>query len=271
METIQDNLPEMRHLWKGVKWTPEQIAQARENKRQDQAVRLGICSADCEICGGRGYVRNNVPLGQPGFGGIHFCSNADRWRQPGNARCGISIKEAGELSWRSMEETGGIKTAVAEIRQALTVGFGWVYVHGGFGTGKTQVLKIAVAEAMRAGKTAAYVRMAEILDHLRESFQSDSKVSERSRLEWWSQLPVLAIDEFDRVRDTGYGQERRFVLMDRRYECALRQEKVTIMASTSEPANLPEYLYDRIRDGRFRVVHVSGQSLRPGMGDKDLT
>ena len=43
------------------------------------------------------------------------------------------------------------------------------------------------------------------------------------------------------------------------------------MASNSEPANLPEYLYDRIRDGRFRVVHVSGQSLRPGMGDKDLT
>ena len=78
--------------------------------------------------------------------------------------------------------------------------------------------------------------MAEILDHLREAFQSNSKVSESSRLAWWAQLPVLAIDEFDRVRDTGYGQERRFVLMDRRYEGALRQENVTIMASNSDPS-----------------------------------
>jgi hypothetical protein len=266
MVTIQDNLPEMRAPLKKWKWTDEQMTRAEEHKKQRRAVDLGVCRADCEICGGQGYLRNNVALGEPGFGGIHLCPNADRCRQPGNARSGISIKEAGQLCWGSMEETSSIKTAVAEIHQVLALGYGWVYVHGGFGTGKTQVLKIAVAEAMRAGKTAAYVRMAEILDHLRESFQTDSKVSERSRLEWWSQLPVLAIDEFDRVRDTGYGQERRFVLMDRRYEGALRQEQVTIMASNSDPVNLPDYLYDRIRDGRFRVLPVSGKSMRPGMG-----
>ena len=266
METIQDNLPEMKPSLKDMDWTPEQIASAQQHKKQRRAVELGVCRADCEICGGQGYLRNNVELGERGFGGIYLCPNADRWRQPGNARSGISIKESGDLSWRSVEDTSGIKTAVTEIRQALASGYGWVYVHGGFGTGKTQVLKIAVAEAMRARKTAAYVRMAEILDHLRESFQSDSTVSERSRLDWWAQLPVLAIDEFDRVRDTGYGHERRFVLMDRRYELALREEGVTIMASNTDPSNLPDYLYDRVSDGRFRVVRVTGKSMRPGMG-----
>ena len=267
VETIQDNLPGMRRPLKGWKWTDEQMARAQARKKQRRAVELGICRADCEICGGQGYLRNNVALGEPGFGGMHLCPNSDRWRQPGNARSGISIKEASQLCWGSMEETSSIITAVAEIQQVLALGYGWVYVHGGFGTGKTQVLKIAVAEALRARKTAAYVRMAEILDHLREAFQSDSKVSESSRLAWWAQLPVLAIDEFDRVRDTGYGQERRFVLMDWRYEGALRQENVTIMASNSDPVNLPDYLYDRIRDGRFRVVPVSGKSMRPGMGE----
>ena len=228
VETIQDNLPGMRRPLKGWKWTDEQMARAQARKKQRRAVELGICRADCEICGGQGFLRNNVALGEPGFGKMHLCPNSDRWRQPGNARSGISIKEASQLHWSSMDETSSIGTAVAEIQQALARGYGWVYVYGGFGTGKTQVLKIAVAEALRARKTAAYVRMAEILDHL---------------------------------------QERRFVLMDRRYEGALRQENVTIMASNSDPVNLPDYLYDRIRDGRFRVVSVSGKSMRPGMGE----
>lgn len=267
VEAIQDNLLKMGPSLKELNWTNEQLDHVRENKRTEQAVKLGVCRADCEICGGQGYLRNNVELGERGFGGIYLCPNADRWRQPGNARSGISVKESVDLCWRSVEDTSGIKTAVTEIRQALATGYGWVYVHGGFGTGKTQVLKIAVAEAMRAGKTAAYVRMAEILDHLREAFQTDSKVSESSRLGWWAQLPVLAIDEFNRVRDTDYGQERRFVLMDRRYELALREEGVTILASNSDPSNLPDYLYDRVRDGRFRVVRVTGKSMRPGMGE----
>ena len=265
MDKIQENLPQIRPSLKGMKWTEEQVAQAREKMRQEEALRLGICRPDCEICNGGGYVRENVPLHHPEFGKVHLCPNADRWRQPGNARSGISIKEAGQLSWGSVDAMNGIHVVVEEIRATLALGYGWVYVHGGFGTGKTQVLKIAVAEAMRAGKTAAYIRMAEILDHLREAFQTDSKVSESSRLRWWSELPVLAIDEFDRVRDTGYGEERRFVLLDRRYEQAIRREGVTLLASNHEPANLPGYLYDRIRDGRFRVVHVKGCSLRPGM------
>lgn len=266
LEPIQDNLPPMRRSLKGIQWTDEQVARASEKMRQEGAVKLGICRADCEICGGQGYLRENVPLHDPEFGKVHLCPNADRWRQPGNARCGISIRESRELTWRSLEEMDGIRTAVEEIRAVLAQGYGWVYLHGGYGTGKTQVLKIAVAEAMRAGHRAAYVRMAEILDHLREAFQSDSKVSERSRLDWWAKLPVLAIDEFDRVRDTGYGEERRFVLLDRRYEQAIRQEGVTLLASNQKPEKLPAYLYDRVQDGRFRIVYLDGGSLRAGMG-----
>jgi hypothetical protein len=266
VETIQDHLPQDRRSLKEMTWTQEQLDQAWEKKRQELAINLGVCRADCEICEGQGWFRYDVPIHDPEFGRAHLCPNADRWRQPGNARCGISLREARQLTWASIEDTDDILIAVEEIRATLAQGYGWVYLYGGFGTGKTQVLKIAVAEAMRAGKTAAYVRMAEILDHLREAFQADSKVSERSRLEWWAQQPVLAIDEFDRVRDTGYGEERRFVLLDRRYEQAIRQEGVTLLASNQKPEKLPAYLFDRVQDGRFRVVYLDGGSLRPGMG-----
>jgi len=266
VEQIQDHLTNARRSLKEMTWTQEQIDQASENKRQELAINLGICRADCEICGGQGYLRYELPLYAPGFGDVHLCPNSDRWRQPGNARCGISLRESQQLTWSSIEETDDVQIALQEIRATFAQGYGWVYLYGGYGTGKTQVLKIAVAEAMRTGKNAAYVRMAEILDHLREAFQSDSKVSERSRLDWWAKLPVLAIDEFDRVRDTGYGEERRFVLLDRRYEQAIRQEGVTLLASNQKPEKLPAYLYDRVQDGRFRIVYLDGGSLRAGMG-----
>jgi DNA replication protein DnaC len=126
-------------------------------------------------------------------------------------------------------------------------------------------LKIAVAESIRAGNDAAYVRMSEILNHLRATFHDSIQESESSRLSWWSSLPVLAIDEFDRVRSTDYGEERRFVLMDRRYEQAIRCEGVTLIASNSDPKRLPGYLYDRVRDGRLSVIKIEGGSLRPGL------
>ena len=266
VEPIQNHLSNARRSLKEMTWTQEQIDQASENKRQELAINLGICRADCEICEGQGWFRYDLPLEHPQFGKVHLCPNSDRWRQPGNARCGISLRESQQLTWSSIEETDDVRMALQEIRATLAQGYGWVYLYGSFGTGKTQVLKIAVAEAMRTGRTAAYVRMAEILDHLREAFQSDSKVSERSRLDWWAKLPVLAIDEFDRVRDTGYSEERRFVLLDRRYEQAIREEGVTILASNQKPEKLPAYLSDRVQDGRFRIVYLDGGSLRAGMG-----
>ena len=118
---------------------------------------------------------------------------------------------------------------------------------------------------MRLGLGSAYVRMAEILDHLREAFADGVRETDVERLRWWSELDFLAIDEFDKVRATGYGDERRFVLMDKRYEQAVREKSITIIASNDRPEDLPGYLFDRVRDGRFHVVKLSGPSMRPGM------
>ncbi len=68
-----------------------------------------------------------------------------------------------------------------------------------------------------------------------------------------------------RVNDTGWVDEKRFLLMDNRYVAALRQESVTIMAGNKAPNLFDGYLWDRIRDGRFEIVKLSGESIRPGM------
>lgn len=252
-EVIASNLPKVQHSY-----TAEELEAAKRKMAEKLARELGMCSADCPHCQGLGYVRD-------GSGGVVMCPNVDRWQLPSAARIGISRQEADTLDWSQVLERGGIKRAVDALQRVLSWGFGWVYLHGDYGVGKTLLLKVAVAEALRSHKEAAYVRMPEIIDHLRETFNEKTGESESARLDWWTDLPVLCIDEMDKLRETPYGDERRFVLMDRRYEQALRMESITIMASNKPPDDLPGYLADRVRDGRFFVIKITAKSLRPGL------
>ncbi len=234
--------------------TPEQIEQARRKAMQNNT----ICQPGCPICGGIGYIKDER-------GRVSACPNvSSRVLYPGE-RYGLSQAER-DLSWEQIGPANGVESAVAAVQQALERGSGWVYLWGPPGLAKTLVLKIAVAVSLEAHRAAAYTRMVEILDDMRAAFDANNPSFEsQRRLDWWAELPVLAIDEFDRLRSTAYAAERRFLLMDRRYENAFRSTSITLMAANEDPALLDGYLYDRIRDGRFSVVHLTGSSLRPAM------
>ena len=226
-----------------------------------------ICKPDCSICAGIGYVRFDRPIGDPLYGKLELCPNVDRWSLPSAKLYGIDRAEAKSLTWGQVVDEGQALQAADAVREVMERGYGWVFLWGGYGLAKTLILKIAVAEVLRSGREGAYTRMAEIIDHLRAAFDANDPSEESNRrLDWWTSLPILAVDEFDRVRGTEYAEERRFLLMDRRYEAACREKSITLMASNTEPLGLPGYLGDRVRDGRFRVVHLTGQSFRPGMG-----
>jgi hypothetical protein len=259
--------------------TPEQVEQARRNAMQ----RNVDCRLDCPICHGKSWVRD-------GGGKLIRCPNVSgRARFPGD-RYGLTDAERG-LAWDKVYRMKEVETALAAVRQVMERGAGWVYLWGPPGLAKTLILKIAVARSLEECQEAAYTRMAQILDNMRMAYDASNPSSEnQSRLDWWADLPLLAIDEFDRLRATEFAAERRFLLMDRRYESALRcgaaksrpssgylqsyqaalnfgrRGAITLMAGNEDPALLDSYLYDRISDGRFHVVHLTGESLRPVMG-----
>jgi hypothetical protein len=237
------------------RYTPEQVEAARAKVMQANC----ICSTTCPLCAGIGYIKNEA-------GKLEVCPNVDPFRMYTGKRYGVEDGER-EVTWAKIEPMNNTLEGAAAVRRALTRGYGWVYLWGPPGIGKTLILKIAVAEYLRAHKMAAYTRMAEILDDLRAAFDTRNPSEEsQTRLDWWANLPLLAVDEFDRVRATEYSSERRFLLMDRRYEQALREKSITILTSNSDPKLLEPYLYDRIMDGRFEVVHIQGDSFRPSEG-----
>jgi DNA replication protein DnaC len=242
--------------------------------------QTGDCSPTCPECNGVGYIRFDVPVGHSKFGKVERCPNArartnKKSLQVGeiDPRVGLTTDEVRNLTW------GLVKSGVNQADQACDVtrraymsGHGTVFMYGGYGQGKSLVLKIAVAVALNEGKRAAYANLAGVLDDIRIAYdERENKMTELvRRMEWWTSLDVLAIDELDKVGQTEWARERIFQLLDARYQRAVRQEALTVIAANYQSTDeLSGYLKSRIEDNRFvangYVIHLRGTDGRKSM------
>ena len=215
---------------------------------------------------GSGWVRRNVPLHSAEFGKLLPCPNSDPFKRYGFIS-GL-VDEDKNTHWDSVIETSpDVVKAIAAIKSTLQRGYGWVTLWGECGLAKTKMLKIAIAEYIREQRQpASYANMLDIINHMRSAYDTNNPNGEsEKRLDLWSGLRVLAIDEFEKVNETDFATSKRFSLMDRRYEEACRMKSITLIATNKNPAMFDSYLFDRIRDGRFSVIQLRGKSVRPMM------
>lgn len=244
------------------------------------ASQFGDCSPDCHVCGGVGYIRYEVPLGHPKFGKLERCPRAqamtvEKSLQAGeiDPRVGLTADELRTLSWDLVKKGVNQADQACDVtKRAYTAGYGIVFLYGGFGQGKSLVLKIATAMALRAGKRAAYANLAGVMDDIRLAYdERENKMTELvRRVDWWTSLDVLAIDELDKAGQTDWARERIFQLLDVRYQRAIRQEALTVIASNHESLDeLSGYLKSRIEDNRFAsngyILHLKGADGRKSM------
>ena len=242
--------------------------------------QTGDCSPDCSECGGVGYVHYDVPVGHPKFGKVERCPNArvsthKSSLQAGeiDPRVGLTSDEVYNLTWGLVKKGVNQADQARDVtRRAYTSGHGMVFMYGGYGQGKSLVLKIAVAAALNEGKRAAYANLAGVLDDIRSAYdERENKMTELvRRMEWWTSLDVLAIDELDKVGQTEWARERIFQLLDARYQRAVRQEALTVIAANYQNTDeLSGYLKSRIEDNRFvangYVIHLKGTDGRKSM------
>jgi len=242
--------------------------------------QIGDCLPDCPECGGAGYVRLEVAVGHPKFGKLERCLRAlalehARSLQVGEVdpRVGLTLDELRHLSWDLVKRGVNQADQACEVTQrAYGSHYGIVFLYGGFGQGKSLVLKIAVATALNEGRRAAYANLAGMLDDIRIAYdERENKMTELvRRMEWWTALDVLAINELDKVGQTDWARERIFQLLDARYQRAVRQEALTVIAANHQSLDeLSGYLKSRIEDNRFTangyVVHLKGADGRKSM------
>ena len=220
------------------------------------------CKDDCPICGGLGYVRTDAPWGDPQWGKIVPCSEVSGWFMFRHIS-GLADSER-NMRFGVLKTDNDIRKAMFVMKTMVDTGHGWLYLHGGFGTGKTTLLKTMVAEAINSRKEASYVRMTDMIENLREAYDQDNPHEElRERVDYWANMPILCVDELDRVKSTDFVSEKQFAIFDQRYANATNNKRgVTVFASNNPPDMLDGYLQDRVKDGRFSIVELNGVSFR---------
>lgn len=187
--------------------------------------------------------------------------------------CAAGIEKA--VKWRGLpDEAAGVRLrggrlkhvpdqakAIAAMRVFLKQPRGWLTFVGGFGVGKTMLIYACLNHLADRGIYGRYVLMPDLLDQLRTALKQDDHTY-AAILRRVVQAPILAVDELDKIRDSDFVDDVLYAIFLARYE--KRHQLGTIIGYNSDHADrLPQFLRSRIGDGRFQLIEMNGQDLRP--------
>lgn len=142
-----------------------------------------------------------------------------------------------------------VLNVVRDYADCLPNGGACLILAGGCGTGKTHLALAAAQQHMKAGSTALYVTVLDLVRMLRDTWRKDSGDSESQVLGRLSRVGLLVIDEVGVQYGTGAEQLALTTVIDRRY----REQMPMILLTNMEPAPFAEAVGERSAD-RLREV-----------------
>lgn len=263
----------------------ERVRRLRANQPMTPAQKsLSTQEADesppCPDCRGSGFFRLDVPPGHAQFGKPIACGNPIHTAQRLDRLAQVSNLHAGDLARRLEDidlthytkKVNGVDFLVSNramlesARAMIDNPTGWLWIHGGPGNAKSEVLIAIVNEVNESGAgLAMYCKFVDLVNWIREAYSDKADETYNQRFQKLTKVKLLAVDEMDKAKDTEWLQEFRFNFLDERYRQAILGESAMVFASNTPPNLLPMALYDRARDGRFRIVENTAPSARPNM------
>jgi len=216
----------------------------------------------CQRCGGAGWLRRDVPVGHPDFGRVYPCECiADRVAEHRleAVRRASQIGDLQEMRFdtfevdapgNSPEARRSLQSALDAARAFAESPEGWLVLHGGYGTGKTHLAAAIVNERLRAGHTALFVVVPDLLDHLRSAFGAGAEDEGfDERFDAVRDAPLLVLDDLGTQAPTAWAAEKLYQLLNYRYNRRLP----TVITTNCDLDDLDDRLRSRL--GHVGVVH----------------
>jgi DNA replication protein DnaC len=187
----------------------------------------------CPLCGGLGFVREDVPIGHPHFGKVFPCrcklDEIERTRLE-QLRSLSNLDHLAHMTFGSFlpEGIGLSPDKVRNLSYAYDLAQhyaehpeGWLILFGGYGCGKTHLAAAVANRAMERGQAVLFVVVPDLLDYLRATFGPNSPVSYDERFDQVRNAPLLILDDLGTQSSTSWAQEKLFQILNYRYNARL--------------------------------------------------
>ena len=236
----------------------------------------------CPLCRGAGYVRRDVPPGDPYFGRALPCQcSRQKLSQTRKDRLNESAN-LGKLSRMTFDNFNAEGYGLDPVRQRnlehayrATRAFaerpeGWLLLMGGYGVGKTH-LAAAIANAQLDRETVPlFVVVPDLLDHLRATFSPTSEVGYDELFHRVRTSPLLILDDLGAQYSSPWAQEKLFQLFNHRYMARLPMV-ITLNSIENVEGRLLERMIEMKTIGmgsmiELRVPPYRGRGARPSNG-----
>jgi hypothetical protein len=223
----------------------------------------------CAICGGLGRYSLNVPTHDPRFGRLFPCDCTAAWRAARlQELSGLYGEERNVMLSDIIDAGPGTRAMIEAGRVIIEQPRGILTLWGTCGNAKTLVLQGVVNECIARGIDAVYVTMLDLIEYIREAYQEGQEGINGSawqRMDRFTAVRVLAIDECDKVKRSEWVLERQTAIFDKRHRLGLAGHCGTMLAMNADPndpAVMPDWISSRLNDGRNRIIHNADPDMR---------
>ncbi|RMD60416.1 AAA family ATPase [Candidatus Parcubacteria bacterium] len=214
-----------------LKKTVQSISSGKPPSPSNVAPRSNDLPGDpsCEICGGLGYVRQDVPVGHPDFGKLHVCPcrQGDINRERRERLYALSnLDRLQHMTFDSFDPQGrhgigpaqinSLKQALSLARQFAEKPQGWLLLQGRYGCGKTHLAAAIANFVVDLGVPTLFITVPDLLDQLRYAFSTEG-VTFEERFEEIRRVRLLILDDFGTQNATPWAQEKLFQILNYRY------------------------------------------------------
>ncbi len=225
----------------------------------------------CPICGGTGYLRQDLPVEHPEFGKLVPCrcrlANQDEERTR-KLRAISNLDTMTRFTFDSFvpdgfalseEQRKSLRLAYETAKAFAAQPSGWLILLGGYGCGKTHLAAAIANEVVNRGEPAIFVVVPDLLDHLRATYSPHSDTAYDQRFEEIRSSSLLILDDLGAHSSTPWAQEKLFQLFNYRYNAQLP----TVITSNHELEEIDIRIRSRVNDPHLvQLTKITARDFR---------
>jgi DNA replication protein DnaC len=186
----------------------------------------------CRRCGGTGFLRYDVPFGDPNFGKLQPCGCKTHEVASSRARKFRELSHLGPLQHKSFDNfdlrrgTSAFSRDALEVARRIAGEFadaprGWLLLTGPSGTGKSHLAAAITNALLNRQEGALWVFVPDFLDHLRTTFGPHSDISYDDLFTTVRDAPVLVLDDLGAHSSSAWAEEKLYQILSHRYDARL--------------------------------------------------